>query len=384
VSGRVVEVLAMIDERIAVCDPPAFRPFTRLVEGPLTSPRDIEAAERFVRTAVLHDDLEMGLEPLPYPAEDREKQQRDVRQKVAAAAAAGKTYAPGEPVGIQVVFTETSLQEQKYGYGLFRGNLSGRIPPNIDLSLIQLQVVSTFSQSKEGEPCYISHLRYLQHLFGVVKAGGSILCEHPFARTAIERATQFPVSLFGRLDADWKDYARRVQEGQLGFLLPPILSIVLNNCARRDAIPAVVLDLRESWAAPRRRVWKLVDKQKRARTLREFNDINDEFAEASKEFAPAHEPGKSSPFRMLWDIFGAAAGGAITAKLAGGDAKIGALTKAIPQMITSAFSVDDFFGRGAFDLARRVSEATALVRPMPELLSRFLTTSEKRALGYES
>lgn len=95
----------------AVCDPDAFRPFRRLVEGPLTNPKDVEAAERFIRTAVLHDELIMGIEPLPYKAEDYEDKRQAIREKAALAAAAGHPIPPGAPAGIIICFTETGLQE---------------------------------------------------------------------------------------------------------------------------------------------------------------------------------------------------------------------------------------------------------------------------------
>jgi hypothetical protein len=102
-------------EKLAVCDPVAFYPFRRLVEGPLTNPKDLEAAERFVRTVVLHDELVMGLEPLPLRVEDDEALTKAAREKAAIAAAAGKPFAPGEPVVVGIAWTERSFHEGKYG-----------------------------------------------------------------------------------------------------------------------------------------------------------------------------------------------------------------------------------------------------------------------------
>jgi hypothetical protein len=371
-------------KKLAVCDPVAFYPFRRLVEGPLTNRKDLEAAERFIRTVVLHDELVMGLEPLPLRVEDDEALRKAAREKAAIAAAAGKPFAPGEPVVLGIAFTETSLQEDKYGYGLFAGNLSGQSPPNIELSPSQLEMVSTYSHAKEGNPHYTSHLHYLQHLFNVVLEGGSLLCEDPFARAAIERATQFPSQLFVPLDADWKQYVQKIQSGSLGLVVPPLLSIVLNNCARRDAIPEVVMDLRRDWGVAREKIWQLVEEQRSAQTLRELNEVDHAFAEASKHFSPTTELRGTSPLRMLWDILAAATSGAVTAKLVGADAKIGALTGATPQIIRSVKDAPSLFRRGAFDLAGRVRDAAASVAPMPDLLSRFLSDSEKRALGYPS
>jgi hypothetical protein len=368
--------------KLAVCDPPAFYPFRRLVEGPLTDPRDLEAAERFIRTVVLHDELLMGSVLLRYRAEDYEGQRQAIRERAALSAAAGAPIPPGRTAGMLLMFAESSFQEDKYGYGLFRGNLRDQPAPTVELSPSQLEVVSRYSNAEEGNPFYTSHLRYLQHLFGVVKEGGSVLCEHAFPRAAIEKATQFPAKLFESLDNDWRGYAQRIQSGQLGLVIPPLLSIVLNRCARRDAIPAAVSDIRLEWANPRRKIWRLVEDQKNARTLREVNEIDHEFAEASKSFSPTSGAGGSSPLRMLWDIFAAAVGGGVTAKLAGGDAKIGALAKAIPQIIGSAGDAPSLFRRGAFDLAGRIRNAASAVEPVPDILSRFLTESEKQALGF--
>jgi hypothetical protein len=373
--------------KLAVCDPGAFEPFRRLVEGPVTHKNDLEASERFIRTVVLHDELTMGIEPFSYRAEDYEEQRKAIVKKAASRA---DSYAPGDVAGIVIMFTETSLPADKLGYGLFGGNLTGRSVATVELSSSMLDVVSRYSNAERGNPFYVSHLLYLQKLFGVVSEGGSILCEHPFPRAAIERATQFPVELFQYLDEDWKKYARKIHSGRLDLVIPPLLAIVLNNCARRDAIPAVLIDLRRDWAGARRKIWKLVEDQKNARTLKEMYEIDQEFAEASKSFSPASQ-GKnySSPRRMLWDIFAAASSNAVTATLSGGNPKIGALvggltgalTKAVPQ-ITSGADARKLFRLGAFDLASRVRDTAESVEPMPDILSRFLSDTEKQSLGY--
>jgi hypothetical protein len=147
---------------------------------------------------------------------------------------------------------------------------------------------------------------------------------------------------------------------------------LLNNCARRDAIPAVVLDLRREWAGAWRKIWQLIENQENARALRELNEIDQELTAASETMSPKHQSGSSSPLRMLWDIFAAAGGGAATATLSGGNAKIGALTKALPQVIGSAADAMNFFRRGAFDLAGRVRSAASAVGPVPDLYLAFL------------
>ncbi|MFZ0800053.1 MAG: hypothetical protein WCA13_07685 [Terriglobales bacterium] len=371
--------------RLAVCEAPAFRPFRRLVEGPLTDPKDLEAVERLIRTIVLHDDLIMGIEPVPSrPGDYEDKRDRAIAKIAAVTAATGAPPTPGPAAGFIVTIPSIGFQDEKFGHGLIGGNLQGRPAPAVELSPSQLEIVSGFSHDEEGWPFYTTHLNYLRHLFSIVKEGGSVLCEHPFARAAVEKASQFPSQLFEVLDDDWKEYAQKIQSGRLGLVIPPLLSIVLNNCARRDAIPSVVKDVRQEWAGARGKIWQLVEDQQNARTLKEINEIDHEFAEASKSFSPKNKTEGPSPLRMLWDVFAAAGGGAATAILSGGDAKIGALTRALPQFLGSAADAASIFRCGAFDLAGRVRKAASAVDPIPDILSRFLTGSERQALGYVS
>jgi hypothetical protein len=91
--------------------------------------------------------------------------------------------------------------------------------------------------------------------------------------------------------------------------------------------------------------------------------------------------------RVLWDITTAAAGGAAITSIAGGDPRIGAISKALSEIVRlfspSSDELRRVFSRGAFDLARRVSRETASVAPLPDLLSRFLAADEKKALGLD-
>ena len=54
----------------ALCDPDAFYPFRSLVQGPLNDLGVLPKIERFVRSVVLHDEMEMVMEPLPEHGED--------------------------------------------------------------------------------------------------------------------------------------------------------------------------------------------------------------------------------------------------------------------------------------------------------------------------
>lgn len=382
---------------LAVCDPVAFEPFRRLVEGPLTNARDIEAVERFMRTVVLHDDLTVAFEQIPRNSESYEAQRLEIQERAALAAAAGKPFAPGAPVGFVIAWTSKGIGNER-GYGLFCGDLEAQGLPDVELSTSQLRIVSTYSNAEMGDPNYESHKIFLQRLYGVVKQGGSVLCDQPFARAALETATQFPSVLFSHIDTDWKEYALRLQSGRSGLEIPPVLSIVLNNCARRDAIPAALIDLRENWTRGRQRIWALIEADRNAQTLDEIKQIQREFEEASKELSPATKIEGSSPLRMLWNIFAQGVTGATVAGAAVnilGDANIALKVKAIAvgtaasamaeaaHQFKSILNAKKIFRLGAFDLAGQVRLATGAVTPSPELLSRFLSDSELRTLGYK-
>ena len=95
---------------------------------------------------------------------------------------------------------------------------------------------------------------------------------------------------------------------------------------------------------------------------------------------------ESRPVRVLWEIVaGAAAGGGI-AVLSGGNPVIGAVTNAMNQAARNlpAFTHEFgsmLFGRGAFDLARRVRRAVSEIEL--NALSRLLSDSEKQKLGFK-
>jgi hypothetical protein len=99
--------------RLAVCDAPAFRPFRRLVEGPLTDPKDLEAVERLIRTIVLHDELIMGFEPVPSrPGDYEDKRQRAVAYRASVIAATGAPPTPGPPAGFIAVMPAIGFQDE--------------------------------------------------------------------------------------------------------------------------------------------------------------------------------------------------------------------------------------------------------------------------------
>jgi hypothetical protein len=351
---------------VAACDPDAFYPLRSLVTGPFHNLGDIAAIEQFLRTVVLHDEIVMEITPTWYdPESDREWTEEEER-------AGGRVVITGYGPVLD-------------GFDFFTDTAGPTRPvPEIELSPQLINEAARYANAGEGNVYFDAAIEYLKRLLGVVKQGGSVLVSGGFGQQVISVAGRFPEDLFRQLDRDWQDFAERIEQDGLDFLVPPVLGVILTRCARRDAIPAVLRDLREEWSDARRRVWQRLDALRTCRTLREALEIHRELAEASRLFSPSQTEANTRPLRALWEILAAAASGAATGQLAGGSPAIGAATNTLGQLARSLPALaQDFgpalFGRGAFDLARRVRRETASVEF--DALRRLLSAEEIQTLG---
>jgi hypothetical protein len=349
--------------RVAVCDPEAFEPLHRLIAGPLVDLHELTAIERFVRTVVLHDDISLLFTPWPYDPES-------------------------EHSSLHVAFIAVG-PKPKATYGLFTGRLPGSGTAEISeipLSPELVEVARRFSHAEEGNIHFKTHIKFLQDIVDLVRKGGSALLAGKFGTAAIGASTQFPPIWFEHLDRDWQQFAREIGAGGINFMVPPVLSIILTRCARRDAIPAVIKDLQAEWADARAKVWSLVDRLKAARTVAEAQEIRRELEAASRLLSPAQSEFDTKPGRVLWDLVVGSMAGAATAMVSGGRLSVGATIGAV--ISTAAKSVPPLihelgpalFGRGAFDLARRIRQETLGVEY--DALAKLLTDAEQRKLEF--
>jgi hypothetical protein len=351
--------------RVAACDPEAFYPLRSLVAGPFHDLEDLPAVERFVRTVVLHDEIVMELTPWPYnPETDSELTEEEER-------AGGRAVI----TGIGPVLD---------GYDFFTDLTGPQSVPEIELAPALVEAASRYANAGEGNVYFKAHIEYLKRMLGIVERGGSVLLCGDFGQEAVATTQRYPEELFRQLDADWQRYAQRAAEDGVGLLVPPVLGIVLTRCARRDAIPTVLRELRDEWAGARRKVWQLLDALRTCRTIGEALEIREELSEASLLFSPVTTELDTNPVRVLWEIAAAGAAGAATARLSGGRVVIGAAANTVAQLARSLPALAHelgpaIFGRGAFDLARRVHRAAAQVEF--EALPRLLTPAEKERLG---
>jgi len=353
---------------VAVCDPEAFYPLRRLVAGPFTDLRELTEVERFVRTVVLHDEISMEIEPWPYDPDSEpeftKEEQRAGRRSVVVA------------VGPRLT-----------GYDFFTEKLGVGKPetPDITLSSALIDVSRKFSNAEEGNVYYKAHIEYLQRIVSIVQNGGSALLAGEFGSAAIDASSKYPEKLFENLDRDWQYFAREADAGELGFMVPPVLSVILTRCSRRNSIPAIIKDLRDEWADARAKVWALLDRLKTAHTVAETQEIRKELAAASRILSPAEPSIDTRPVRVLWDLIAGSIAGAATALISGGRPGIGAAigamgmaSRSVPPLIYELGPA--LFGRGAFDLAIRIRQEA--MRVEYDALTRLLTDAEKRKLGF--
>jgi hypothetical protein len=182
--------------------------------------------------------------------------------------------------------------------------------------------------------------------------------------------------LFAQCDADLQAFAREAQNAQIGVTVPPVLSIVLSRCGSRDEIISRLLDLREEWKEARDRLWARIEDLQRASPA-EVRDITRELEQASELLSPSRPSVPIFPSRVLWDLValgGALYSGSETAGTIAAARAVHSVTSELPAAGRYIFRT------GAIDLARRVRAELLVANGVPDLLARFLTEGERRAL----
>lgn len=346
--------------RRAICDAEAFYPFRALVQGPLYDEGALVRIERFIRGVVLHDEMAMELEPDPDPGEVDDR-----------------------PLPRNVI---VALGPTLKGYEeIIRSGVGQWTEPTTELSDPLLQLAADLSEAGPGNVYFKAHVDFIGRLLDVVRSGGSVICDGRAGDAAITIATQLPKELFADLDHDWADYVGAADAGDVGLVVPPLLTIVLHRAGNREAIPTIVRDLRDEWSEARRKVWTIVDRLRTVQTLQEAYDIRRELAAASALFSPKIQV-TDHPVRVFWHLVGKAVAGAFDAAVAGGDPATGAAAAAVRAAVVGTVQGGKpmsgmLFGRGAFDLGRRVRRELLRVEPPRTALARLLSDEERRRLG---
>ena len=349
---------------VAICDQHAFYPFRALVAGGVASWEDLDQAEQFVRTVLLHDYVEMDGEPTPTPEEEQEWTEEEI--------AAGRRM------------VITSFMPTLSGYeDIVRLQLGPTRELNLELSprLVQL-AASSAGTDQVDDPYFRSHLRYLQNLCLVVKRGGSVLVAGDVGRTAIRTSQEMPAALLRHLDADVRRFAEQANRGDLGLVVPPFLAMVIKRAGgRRNRIIDAVGELRDEWSEPRRRVWETLHALRCTSDTEEANGLIRELDEISTAIRAPGIP-CVNPMAIAWQVTTAAGAAAVTAWIASGNPLLGAAVPAAAQAIAAASSLGyRLFGLGGFGLARSIRREVRNYKPSVDQLSTVLSDSEKRRLG---
>jgi hypothetical protein len=386
--------------RTALCDPSAFYPLRRLVSGPFSHLPDLLAIERLIRTVVLHDEIIMFVDPLPRSSQPSEPGWEDSDGHRSVMVGLGPSlkgydffsdrldcalFELGEGIELTQSFVELAARyanrenyDDSLGLDKLTGHGTGMVYRATDCQALTVHDIT----SEDGDVHFKTHVEYLRSVLGVVQRGGSALLDGEFGRAAIATARTYPEAIFQHLDEEWRTYAREAADSGLGLLVPPLLGVVLGRCARRSAIPQVISDLRDEWTDARRKIWERLDALRVCRTFAEGQEIRRELNAASRLLATQQGDFDTRPLRVFWELVVAGGAGALIGEISAGNPGIGAATGVLSRLPLLAGVVHEFgpmlFGRGAFDLARRVRRAVSTAEL--SALARLLSDAEKQSL----
>lgn len=347
----------------AVCNAKVFQGFRRFVTGPCT-PDDLIQAEQFARAVVLHDDIRMLPERFRITVDENE------RGTVSPLLVKTEGF---ESFG---TYIDPSFVETARGRELLSTTFRVESDGKMFFDPFQVSVVLALEQIRIGGSAAVSNSTW------------EIEVVRPFARSIEEKrhlaeweprlasAEAYPDLLFRQLDESWQLLAKKLASGAFNLRIPPILGIIMTRSARRDAVPSVLLDLRNEWASAREKLWQRVDVFHEARTIKELEGVLQELEAASKLFSRQQSEYDIQPMRVFWDISAATAASAATGGAAATGAA-GAGARSLPKMVQDIGPV--LFGRGAFDLAKRVRSEVSKIDP--NVLRHFLSEPEQKLFG---
>ncbi len=348
---------------VAICDQYAFYPFRALVEGGISSWEALDRAELFVRTVLLHDYVEIDAEPMPAPGEEAEwteEQNALGRRNVIV------SFLPLLTRYEDVVHLQAGPARE----------LNLDLPPQLTS-----HAISAAGSDRVDGPYLKAHLRYLQNLCLVVQRGGSVLVSGKVGQAIVRTSQELPTALLRHLDADIRQFAKQANRGDLGLVVPPFLALLLRRAGRRDRIVDALVELREEWSEPRRRVWETLHALRRTASLSEAGRLTRELKSISRAI---RLPGFAGcrPIKVAWQVATEAGAGAVAAWIASGNPLLGAAVPAACRAIAVKGSLGRrLFGLGGFGLARSITREVRNYEPTVDQLRGFLADSEKERLG---
>ena len=348
---------------VAICDQFAFYPFRALVAGGVTSWEDLNQAEQFVRTVLLHDYVEMDGEPMPSPEEEPEWTAEEIAVGARNVIVAFMPTLDGYE---DIVHLRTGPTRE----------LTLDLPPH----LVRL-AASSARTDRVDDPYLRSHMRYLRNLCLVVKRGGSVLVGGDIGQAAMWASREWPQDLLRHFDADVRQFAEQANRGDLGLIVPPLLATLIRRAGTRDRIVDALVELREEWGESRRKVWETLHALRCTSDLREANALNHELEEISQAIRASGISG-SKPMEVVWQVTTEAGAKAVEALIVSGDPVLGATVPLVGRAIAGAGSLGRrLFGLGGFGLARAIGREARDYTPSVDQLRDLLSDDEKNRLG---
>ena len=253
---------------------------------------------------------------------------------------------------------------------------------NLELrpELVQL-AASSAGTDRDGDPYLKTHLQYLRNLCLVVMRGGSVLAAGEVGRTAKRIIRELPIGLLRHLDDDVRRLAGQANRGDLGLVMQPFLAIVIGRAGTRDRIVEALVELREEWAEPRRRIWETLHALRHARHFHECEELRRELDRVSRLIRAPGAAG-SRPIEVAWQVTTEGFAGALSAWIGSGNPLLGAAVPVALRVAAAAGSLGPgLFGLGGFGLARAINREVREHEPSVDQLRTLLAEDEKDRLG---
>lgn len=352
--------------KVAVCNARAFEPFHRVVVGPCT-PGDLDEAEQFARAIVLHDDIRMLPESFRIILGENDE-------------ARGLSPLIVKTEGFETFgdYMDPSFVETSHGRELLMSATRIESDRKMFFDPFKVSVILALEQVRDGGSAVVRDSTWQIEVVRTVDRTVKEMRHSADWESRLAPAERYPDSLFNQLDESWQLFAKKMARGNFDLRIPPVLGIVMTRSARRDAMPAVLLDLRNEWAEARNKLWQRIDAFDDLRTVKEGEDLLRELEAASKLFSREQTEFDTQPMRVFWDI-AAATGAAVGTGGAAGPVAAAAGARSLPKMLQDLGPA--LFGRGALDLARRVRREVSKIDP--SVLKSFLSASEQALFGMQ-
>ena len=178
---------------------------------------------------------------------------------------------------------------------------------------------------------------------------------------------KWPDKIFEQFDQEYINLVSELRgPGNSAFANPPVTLMVLDRARSRDDIPRAIVEIRDEYAIDRKNLWEHLVAMWSAHSLREKKKLKDDLERASRHLFQASFPSIEGAFEFAVDtaeniVFGGMSG-----------------LKNVGKHLEPRISVGgvSLVGRLAKDFSKHLVDDR-------DVLSRHLTTTERKAFGIE-